>query len=100
MLMEVRTVGRKTPGDGKLEVSEETARRLGTLGPQIPLRVGAQTGTAVLSSLRCSCGKGAESGHRHHFLEAQLFRALRPDLTVAIELIDGAVIEVALPHDL
>lgn len=100
MLLEIRTVGRKTPGDGKLEVSDTTARRLKLLGAAIPVQVDAQTGSAVLSSLRCSCGKGAEADHRHHFLESELFRALPAEQTVTIELIDGVRIEIALPHDL
>jgi hypothetical protein len=100
MLLEIRSVGRKTPGDGKLEISEETARRLGVLGDAIPVRVGSQNGRAMLSSMRCSCGKGTGPDHRHHFLEAELFRTLRAEQTVAIELIDGAMIEIALPHDL
>jgi hypothetical protein len=100
MLLEIRTVGRKTPDDGKLEVSDQTAQRLAILGDTISVRVGSQNGSAMLSSMRCSCGKGAAAGHRHHFLEAELFRTLRVDQSVAIELIDGDTIEIALPHDL
>jgi hypothetical protein len=100
MLLELRIVGRKTPGDGKLEVTDQTARRLAILGNEILLRVGAQTGTAMLSSMRCSCGKAAGTDHQHHFLEGELVRTLLPGATVAIELIDGVTIEIALPHDL
>ena len=50
-MLEIRTVGRKTPKDGKLEITEATARRLAIIGAEIPVRVSAQVSTAVLLGL-------------------------------------------------
>ena len=89
MLLELRTVSRKTPGDGKLEVTAATAQRLSTLGSTLPVLVGDAHGAAVMSELACTCAK-AGGAHVHHFLQSDLFRAFVPDMRVRLELDDEA----------
>lgn len=86
MLLEERTVSRKTPLDGRLEISVETARRLGPLGPDIRLASGGRQGVARLHAMACTCAKGAAGSHVHHFLESPLLRTLAPESTARVEL--------------
>ena len=101
MLLEIREVSRKTPRDGRLEVTETTARRLAPFGATVAVDVGTQRGEASLESLACRCAKGEGGGsHTHHFLQSSLFHSLRAGETVVLELLAGPVIAVARPHPL
>lgn len=86
VLLERRAVSRKTPLDGKLEISGASAERLATLGAEFALASGGATGRARLLSMACGCAKGAGSGHVHHFVESPLLMALRPESDVLVEL--------------
>ena len=88
MFIEQRTVSRKTPRDGKLEISAVAAAQLESLGDSFPLRTESSEGRARLDSMSCTCEKAAASGqHLHHFLESDVLRALEPgtDVRVAID---------------
>lgn len=101
MLLEVREVSRKTPGDGRLEISEGSARRLAMHGTQLPVAVDEVHGDGTLVAMSCTCQKaGASSGHTHHFVESPLFRQLPAGETVVLELLDGPLLAVARPHGL
>jgi hypothetical protein len=90
MLIEQRTVSRKTPLDGRLEISAATAARLEALGESFPLRTAAGQGRASLHEMSCTCTKAAASGeHQHHFIESDLLRALAPNTEVRVELDDA-----------
>ncbi|MDQ2931726.1 MAG: hypothetical protein M3Y05_13060 [Gemmatimonadota bacterium] len=93
MLLERRTVSRKTPLDGKLEISAATASRLATLGASFPLRLDVGTAiddTARLHELSCTCTKAAASGqHTHHFVESVALRSLEEGSEVRVELDDA-----------
>jgi hypothetical protein len=98
MILEVRTVGRKTPGDGRLEVSELTQRRLRIVG-QLRARVGDDEQPAALDAL--SCDRCSEREHHvHHFLKSDAFRALAAGESCVIELHANGVVEVSRPHPL
>lgn len=86
MLLEHCTVSRKTPLDGKLEISQEAAARLAPFGPDLPLFSAEQQDTAQLSALACTCGKGASGRHVHHFIESPLLRTLAPGVVVSVNL--------------
>lgn len=93
MLLERCTVSRKTPRDGKLEISVATASRLATLGASFPLHL--EVGTAVDDSARlhemvCTCTRAAASGqHTHHFVESVALRSLEEATEVRVELDDA-----------
>ena len=86
LLLERRAVSRKTPLDGRLEISAASAERLAALGGEVALASGADSGRARLQSMTCSCAKGAGSGHVHHFVESPLLARLGPETTVRVEL--------------
>lgn len=103
MLLEVRSVGRKTPLDGRLEVTPATARRVALLGTPVSLLVGESAGLLTVESMPCGCAREAVSGggaHEHHFLTAALFRNLLAGETVCIELLENGTVTVSRSHEL
>jgi hypothetical protein len=90
MLLERRTVSRKTPRDGRLEISAESAARLTALASErtgeLRVTTGGATGRGRLEAMPCGCAKGAGGGHVHHFVESPLLMALVPETTVLVEL--------------
>ena len=79
------TVSPRTPRDGKLEILPETADRLAGLRADFPIEVGGGISTARLSSMACTCEKGAGATHVHSFVESVLLKVLRPGTQVHIE---------------
>ena len=75
MHIDRRTVSRKTPGDGKLEISAGAAQRLAQFGETVPVEWNAQLAPATLSAFTCSCGK-RDGPHDHHFLQSAIFTSL------------------------
>jgi hypothetical protein len=90
VLVEQRAVGRKTPLDGRLELSAAAAARVGALGDEFPVIAGASEGVGRVETLECTCGKqpGARPGerHLHHFVASPIFRALVAGDAVRVEL--------------
>jgi hypothetical protein len=91
-LLERRTVSRKTPGDGRLEITSRAAARLRELGPDLRLDVGGERTSVTLGTMTCTC-RGAEKPHEHYFLESQTLKQLTPGTEVDLELdaADGIV---------
>jgi hypothetical protein len=85
VLLERRTVSRKTPRDGRLELTKPAAQRLEQLGGTLDLSVGDEGGTAIVSSFECTC-RGPDKRHLHYFLESDLLKALPPESVVLVEL--------------
>jgi hypothetical protein len=83
--VEQRTVSRKTPGDGKLEITKVAAHALESLGATFVLHVGEHAGHASLGSMPCTC-RGDEKPHVHYFVESALLRALVPGSSVDLVL--------------
>lgn len=100
MLLEVRTVGRKTPGDGRLEITPATGRRLQMEGAVITTMVGERTGIAAVEVMPCHCGRGPEGAHEHWFVTSELYRELQAGETCALELETGGRLIVARAHPL
>ena len=87
MLIEQCTVSRKTPLDGKLEISAAAAARLAALGASFSLESEGRDASARLIELTCNCAKGGAAGaHVHHFVESEALRALRPGAAVRLQL--------------
>lgn len=91
ILLEQRSVSRKTPLDGKLEISPAASARLDDLGLEFPVVAPQGEGVGRLESLECTCEKGATHGarHVHHFVSSSLFKALAAGGEVRVHL-DGA----------
>ncbi len=73
--IERRTVSRKTPGDGKLEITKVAAGRLASLGDRFALVVDARDGDGEMRTMPCTC-RGADAPHVHHFIASALLRGL------------------------
>lgn len=91
MLLEVRQVSRKTPLDGKLEITPATAARLVALGPELVVRAAGREDRARLESMSCTCAKGAGAAHVHHFIESPAFVTLTPGSDVRVELLPSGL---------
>lgn len=90
MLLDEPTVSRKTPLDGRLEISAAAAERLATLGDEFALVSAGRDGRGRVCSLACTCAKGSDAGHVHHFVESPLLTALVPGAPVRVELDERA----------
>jgi hypothetical protein len=90
MLLERRTVSRKTPGDGKLEISALTADAVTPIGPTLTVELSGRHAPASVSAMTCTCAKGAGSAHRHLFLESDLLKELEAGAEVDLRLDRGA----------
>jgi hypothetical protein len=87
VLIEHRTVSRKTPLDGRLEISESAVAHLQPLGEKFHVRTAHGEGSARLHARTCMCAKSGSAGqHMHHFVESDLLRALEPGERVRLEL--------------
>jgi hypothetical protein len=87
--IEHRTISRKTPGDGKVEITKVAAGRLESLGRTFAVRVNDAEGRADLGEMPCTC-RGKDVPHVHYFVQSHLFRSLVPGSTVEL-LVDDAV---------
>ena len=90
VLIEERAVGRKTPLDGRLELSASAAARVGALGEHFTVLAADGEDLGRIETLECTCGKqpGAKPGdrHVHHFVASPLLRGLVAGDAVRIEL--------------
>jgi hypothetical protein len=86
MLLEQRSVSRKTPLDGKLEISPAAAARIAPLGAEFPLAHAGREGRGRLYAMECTCTRAAGERHVHHFVESPLLMALVPGTDVRVEL--------------
>ncbi|MBA3558522.1 MAG: hypothetical protein H0W30_07990 [Gemmatimonadaceae bacterium] len=87
MFLERRTVSRKTPVDGKLEISKEAAQWLSSLRSPLMLDCGGTRAPGMLATMACTC-RGAENPHEHHFVESQVLKTLATGAEVDLNL-DG-----------
>ena len=85
MHLERRTVSRKTPGDGRLEISQQAADRLRSVGADLQVSLDGLRALAVVETMSCTC-HGKDTPHQHHFLQSATFSQLVPGATVDIEL--------------
>ena len=90
MFLEQRTVSRKTPLDGRLEISAAAAERLAALGDEFALASAGRAGRGRLRAMPCTCAKGTSGGHVHHFVESPLLASLTPGAAVRVELDERA----------
>lgn len=99
MILEIRDVGRKTPGDGRLEVTEVTFRRL-SMERDLKAAVDDVQATAMLERMPCTCGAGDGEAHAHLFVRSDAFRQLVAGETCVLELREPGMLVAARPHPL
>jgi hypothetical protein len=85
MFLERRTVSRKTPRDGRLEITGAAAARLAHGGATLRIEVAGRSAPATVDTMTCTC-RGGEHPHEHYFVQSQLLKELtvgsEVDLTV------------------
>jgi hypothetical protein len=85
MLLERRTISRKTPADGRLEITKRAAAKCEALGPSFHVELGDIRDRARLGTMACAC-RGVEHPHVHYFIESEAFKELVPGAEVDLEL--------------
>ena len=84
MLVERRTVSRKTALDGRLEITKIGAVRLGGLGDGFEVAIGDDYAPARLGTMECTC-RGPERPHVHYFLESTALKQLEAGQEVELD---------------
>ena len=87
MFLERQTVSRKTPGDGKLEISPAAAQRLRTSASTFEVELGSLRAPGRVETLACSCQKVGRA-HEHHFVASDLLKTLGGGTRVDLHLDD------------
>jgi len=93
MLLERRTVSRKTPGDGRLEITKRAAGKIGEPGRRLQLRIDGESAPAAVVTMACAC-RGADNPHEHYFLESTALKGLVPGSEVDLDLGPDGVVRV------
>ena len=74
--LETRIVSRKTPGDGRLEITKQTAQRIESLSPPFLLELHGAISEVNVGTMACTC-RGADNPHVHYFLESEWLKSLK-----------------------
>jgi hypothetical protein len=83
-LSERAKVGRKTPNDGKLEISARMGQRLLEDGASIEVVLNGKRSSGHLEAMPCGCEKGGP-GHVHFFIQCELLRELAEGTELMID---------------
>ena len=85
MMLERRTISRKTPNDGRLEITKRAAEQCEALGPSFHVELGDVRDRAHLGTMQCTC-RGVDHPHVHYFIESEAFKELVPGDEIDLEL--------------
>ena len=85
MFLERQTVSRKTPGDGKLEISRVAAEQLQGLPQTLEVELGTHRAPASIEAFNCTCQKVGRA-HDHNFLASELLKTLPADTLVELRV--------------
>lgn len=99
MLLQHQTVSRKTPNDGMLEITSDTAGRITGSGGDLSVEAGGGHAGASIRTMTCSCGKRGDGEHVHYFLESEALRGLTPGAEVRVELARPGLVRVRATED-
>jgi hypothetical protein len=84
MHLERRTVSRKTPKDGKLEITKRSAESvLARVPSDLDILVNGAAGRGRVTTMPCTC-RGEGNPHVHYFIEGELLKALAPESEVSV----------------
>jgi hypothetical protein len=85
MVLERRTVSRKTPLDGRLEITKHAAERFGDLAGAFDVELAGDRVPGSLGTMECTC-RGAENPHVHYFIESSALKQLAGGDEVDLDL--------------
>ena len=92
--LERRTVSRKTPSDGRLEITKRAASKLEEIGATFDVAVAGEKAPAQIGTMDCTC-RGVDNPHVHFFVESSLLKQLTPGSDVDLDVdFDAKVIHV------
>ena len=75
MLLERRKVSRKTPNDGRLEITKVAAAKCQVLGATFDVVLADAQVPARLGTMDCTC-RGEDNPHVHYFIESPVLKTL------------------------
>src|SRR4051812_19743808 len=84
MLLERRTISRKTAGDGRLEITKVAASKLGAPGDELPVDADGRRPDATLGTMDCTC-RGADKPHVHYFIQSDVLKGLAAGAEVDLD---------------
>ena len=85
MLLERRTVSRKTANDGRLEITKLAAAKCDALGAAFDIELNGERRPARLGTMDCTC-RGVENPHVHHFIESDILKQLAGGDEIELDL--------------
>jgi hypothetical protein len=85
MLLERRTVSRKTPLDGRLEITKRAAQRFDDLDGAFHVELGGDRTRATIGTMDSTC-RGVDNPHVHYFIESPAFKQLAAGDEVDLDL--------------
>jgi len=85
MLLERRTVSRKTPLDGRLEITKRAAQRFDDLDGAFDVELDGDRVRGTIGTMECTC-RGVDNPHVHYFIESPAFKQLAAGDEVDIDL--------------
>ena len=85
MLLERRTVSRKTPLDGRLEITKRAAQRFDSLDGAFDVDLAGERTRATIGTMDCTC-RGVDNPHVHYFIESSAFKQLAAGDEVDLDL--------------
>ena len=94
MLILKTVVSRKTPRDGRLEITASLADRLLAVDEPLIVSVGGAEASGYVEEMPCTCSKAPSAGqHVHSFLTSEVLKGLTPEanVNVAVDVDRGMV---------
>ena len=85
MLLERRTVSRKTPLDGRLEITKRAAQCFDDLNGAFDVELDGDRVRGTIGTMECTC-RGVDNPHVHYFIESPAFKQLAAGDEVDIDL--------------
>ncbi len=94
MHLERRTISRKTPNDGRLEITKRAAAKFEAIADSFDVEIDGTRDPARLGTMDCTC-RGVDNPHVHYFIESAPFKALAPGNEVDLDLdVDAKLVHV------
>jgi hypothetical protein len=94
MHLERRTVSRKTPKDGRLEITKHAAERFSALADSFDVDLSGARSPASIGTMECTC-RGADNPHVHYFIQSPALQALATGDEVDLDLdVENRVVRI------
>src|SRR4051812_15584062 len=85
MFLERRTVSRKTPNDGRLEITKNAAERFSAMPDAFDVELSGARSPASIGTMECTC-RGVDNPHVHYFIQSPALQRLTAGSDVDLDL--------------